>query len=84
MGRKTGERQQAERKGEERKKRAGKWPKKLCLELRYVSTSTQSEKVRESERATTIEVKLNGQRMGPKQTGECQRGYSLRFFATVP
>lgn len=35
---------------EERKRRAGKWPKKLCLELRYVSTSTQSEKVRERER----------------------------------
>lgn len=76
---------------EERNRRAGKWPKKLCLELRYVSTSTQSEmkrererENRESERAPTIEVKLNGQGMGPKQTGECQSGFSLRFFATVP
>lgn len=43
----TTRRKKADEEGERGEGRAGKWPKKLCLELRYVSTSTQLERERE-------------------------------------
>lgn len=43
----TTRRKKAGEEEERGKGRAGKWPKKLCLELRYVSTSTQLERERE-------------------------------------